>query len=55
MTVDDVVDIIEGGQGDKYWHAEHPDFSFEDWQIEVANNDTRLGYWQWVMAQIAAV
>lgn len=30
----------------------HPDFKVCVWQYEVANNDTRLGYWDWVVAQI---
>ena len=28
--------------------GEHPHHPVEDWQYEVANNDTRLGYWDWV-------
>lgn len=28
--------------------AEHPDFPAEDWQAEVANGETRLGYEAWV-------
>jgi hypothetical protein len=30
---------------------EHKDFPLEDWQYEVANGDTRLGYWEWAIAQ----
>lgn len=32
--------------------GDHPDHSIEDWRYEVANNDTRLGYWEWVAARI---
>lgn len=32
--------------------GEHPRHPVADWQIEVANGDTRNGYWQWVMAEI---
>ncbi len=32
--------------------GEHPDFPVDDWQHAVANDDTRLGYWSWVKAQI---
>lgn len=32
---------------DDYW-AENPDYPIEDWKLEVANDDTRLGYWDWV-------
>lgn len=35
------------------WGA-HPDHPVEDWQYEVANGDTRLGYWDWVAAQLEA-
>jgi hypothetical protein len=28
--------------------GEHADFPVEDWVMEVTNNDTRLGYWEWV-------
>ena len=30
---------------------EADDFPLCDWQTEVANDDTRLGYWDWVRAQ----
>ena len=30
-----------------YWDGEHPRSSLEDWRREVANGDTRLGYWDW--------
>jgi hypothetical protein len=32
---------------DNYW-AEDPDWPVQDWQAEVSNDDTRLGYWPWV-------
>lgn len=31
--------------------AEDTTHPVEDWQFEVANDDTRLGYWEWVKAQ----
>lgn len=34
-----------------YWD-EHPDYPIEDWKYEVANDDTRRGYWEWVDSQI---
>lgn len=34
-----------------FWE-QHPSHSVEDWQSEVANGDTRLGYWEWVACQI---
>lgn len=30
-----------------YW-ADDPDHDIEDWKSEVQNNETRLGYWDWV-------
>lgn len=33
--------------------GEHPDYPVEDWQYEVANDETRQSYWDWVIAQIA--
>lgn len=33
-----------------FW-GEHPEFSLEDWKHEVANDDTRLGYWDWVISE----
>lgn len=35
--------------GVDYWTAEDPDYPVEDWQYQVNNNDTRLGYWDWVL------
>lgn len=34
--------------------AEHPTWPRSDWKYEVANDDTVLGYWQWVEHQIEA-
>lgn len=33
------------------WGA-HPDHPPADWRFEVANDDTRLGYWDWVANQL---
>ena len=32
---------------DAYWSS-YPDYPVEDWKAEVANGNTRLGYWEWV-------
>ena len=32
-----------------HW-GEHPDHKVEDWKQEVANDETRLGYWEWLEA-----
>lgn len=34
-----------------YW-GDHPDHAPEDWAYEVANCDTRQGYWDWVAAKV---
>jgi hypothetical protein len=31
---------------------DHPDYPSEDWRHEVANGDTRRGYWDWVAAKL---
>jgi hypothetical protein len=37
----------------KYGHwGYHPDFPVKDWRHEVADNDTRLGYWEWIAARM---
>lgn len=53
MLDDEEIDIMQladthGG----YW-GEHPDHPLLDWRYEVANDDTRRGYWEWVEARIA--
>ena len=30
----------------------HPTWPTDDWKSEVDNDDTRLGYWEWVVHQI---
>lgn len=32
--------------------GEHPAYPVSDWQYEVGNDDTRLGYWPWVAHRI---
>lgn len=27
---------------------EHPEYPLDDWKHEVANDDTRLGYMEWI-------
>lgn len=35
------------GEEVDFWSSD-PDFPVSDWQYEVANGDTRIGYWEWV-------
>jgi hypothetical protein len=37
-----------------YW-GEHPVHPVSDWQRQVADGETRLGYWEWVMATLEAM
>jgi hypothetical protein len=34
-------------ESSSHWEV-HPDHPVEDWKDEVANDDTRLGYQEWV-------
>jgi hypothetical protein len=34
-----------------HW-GEHPDYGLSEWQAEVVEDSTRLGYWEWVDARI---
>lgn len=31
--------------------ANHPDHPLQDWQYQVTNGDTRMGYWEWVLSE----
>lgn len=33
-----------------YWDSD-PDYPLSDWKYEVANDDTRMGYHEWVAAK----
>lgn len=33
------------------WDAEHPDYPKKDWKYEVANDDTLIGYDEWVASK----
>ena len=38
---------------DRYGNwGSHPDYPVADWQYEVANDYTRLGYWVWVAIKL---
>jgi len=46
-TCKKVREFYEGNDVDGYW-ADHP--KIEEWREEVANNDTRQGFWEWLCA-----
>lgn len=33
-------------------HGEHYKWTREEWQLEVAERNTQLGYWEWVLHSI---
>lgn len=49
MTI--TVDQLKAEYGGTW--GEHPEAPLCDWRLEVANNDTRLGYWEWVAALLS--
>ncbi len=32
--------------------TEHPSYTKQDWRDDVANDDTSLGYWEWVLHNV---
>ena len=51
--VDSAIEAVLRNLGvNDVWSAGHPDFTVDDWQIEVADGDTRQGYWVWVARKI---
>ena len=40
-------DMTDQSPKTSHW-SDNPDWPVEDWQYEVANGDTRLGYSEWV-------
>ena len=45
--LDDLISEFGG-----YWGVGHPEYALDNWRCEVANNDTRKGYWSWVYTQV---
>lgn len=46
------VEQLIAKHGDDIWGI-HPIYPIEDWQFEVCNNDSRLGYWEWVLVKVS--
>ena len=42
----DTLSPLEWMEAHGMWST-HPDYSIDDWQLEVADKDTVLGYWDW--------
>jgi len=43
--------ILLAEQNGGLWH-EHDDYPLAQWQAAVSSDDTRLGYWDWVLTNI---
>jgi len=46
----EVADAVDNPRQDPQW-GDAADYPLGDWQYEVANGYTRLGYWDWVALQ----
>ena len=44
------ITVLERRPNSSIWE-EDPDHPVNDWQHQVANDDTRLGYWSWAAVQ----
>jgi len=42
---------VNDARRDNLW-GEYEEYPVSDWQEEVANDDTRRGYWSWVEAKV---
>jgi len=48
---ENVVELV-----DKYGiHGECPEWTREEWRLEVTERNTQLGYWEWVLHSIESV
>lgn len=52
MEENPVLKLVEEHGG--YWGGGHPKYLVNDWQHEVVDGNTRLGYWEWVFSRIEA-
>ena len=50
VVKDSFVETVKEGCGG-YWE-EHPVYLVADWKYEIANGDTREGYWEWVAIKV---
>lgn len=46
MKPDQLREKYDGSQGTNW--GQHPDYPMKEWQAEVVELNTRLGYWEWV-------
>jgi hypothetical protein len=50
-TKEEQLDALADANGG-YWGPGHFAHHIDDWKTEVANDDTRMGYWEWVQKQL---
>ena len=48
--IDSDIQSLKAANGG-HW-GEHPEYGLSEWQAEVEEDSTRLGYWEWVDARI---
>ena len=48
----EVLDVLAALLEENSW-ASHDNYPVEDWQYEVMNNDTRLGYRDWLYNKLS--
>ena len=51
MPEDSELEQFKEQHGGHWSETGDPDYPIEDWKTEVANGDTRMGYWEWAYQQ----
>ncbi len=54
MSKDKEIQKIVRETANDDWWGEHPDWTREEWRLEIAERNTQLGYWDWVFHLIEA-
>ncbi len=49
--MDEPIEVIDMRMRNGGTWGEHPDHTVEDWQFQVENDETRQGYWEWVVSR----
>ena len=52
MRSPEIEALIDEHGGDRGVWGEHPEHPVSDWAAEAYDDNTRLGYWEWVEACI---
>ncbi|SEC75870.1 Uncharacterised protein (plasmid) [Tsukamurella tyrosinosolvens] len=51
-SIYDEAQTLADGHGGTW--SSHPGWPLEDWRYAVQNDDTRLGYWEWIVDEMRA-